>query len=254
MKKLLLLLSAFPAMVMASSVFDGSWTMRSDSVKVSSPIAFELNKGIYTCSTCNPPIVVKADGIDHTVTGQDYFDTVAVRIVSDSAIERVSKKAGKITSSSAVSVSADRKTLTARLADYQGAQPTKLTRTFRRTKPAPAGAHATSGSWMQTAITDVADSAIKYQFTADGLKMQWNGQSYDAKFDGQEYPIKNDPGNTTVSLERINSIAFEETDRRGGRVVEIIRSTLSADGKSMAIVDIDPVHHTTSTYVRVKQP
>jgi hypothetical protein len=253
--KMLFLLAAVPSMAMGASALDGSWMMRTDSVKVSgNPDTFRVNEGIYVCSSCNPPISVKADGIDHSVTGQDYFDTVAVRIVSDSTVERLNKMAGKIAGMNTLSVSADGRTLTDRVVIYQGAQPVKETLTYRRTAPKPVGSHAISGSWMQSSVGAVAGSAVqKYQSTADGLKMQRNGQSYDAKFDGHEYPIKNDPGNTTVSLERINSIAFEETDRRGGKVVEIIRSTLSADGKSMAIVDIDPVHHTTSTYLMVKQ-
>jgi hypothetical protein len=250
---LIFLLAAVPSVAMSSSDFDGSWMMRTSSVKVSgNPDTFQVSKGVYVCSSCNPPISVSADGIDHSVTGQDYFDSVAVRIVSDRAIERLNKMSGKIAGMNTLRVSADGKTLTNQVAIYQGTQPDKETLTYRRTAPGPAGSHAISGSWMQTSV--VGDSAVlKYQSTADGLKMQWNGQSYDAKFDGHEYPIKNDPGNTTVSLERINSIAFEETDRRAGKVVEIIRSTLSADGKSMAIVDIDPVNHTTSTYVMVKQ-
>jgi hypothetical protein len=251
---LLFLLAAVPSMAMGASAFDGSWMMRTHSVKVSgNPDTFRVNEGIYVCSSCNPPISVEADGIDHAVTAQDYFDTVAVRIVSDSAVERLNKKAGRLAGMNTLSVSSDGKTLTNHVAIFQGAQPVKETLTYRRTAPGPAGSHAISGSWMQTSV--VADAVVlKYQSTADGLKMQWNGRSYDAKFDGHEYPVKNDPGNTTVSLERINSIAFEETDRRGGKVVEITRSTLSADGKNMAIVDIDPVHHTTSTYVMVKQP
>jgi hypothetical protein len=257
MLKLRFLLAAVPSMAMASSAFDGSWMMRTGSVKVTgNPDTFQVNKGDYVCSSCNPPISLKADGTDQSVPGQDYFDTVAVRIVGDRAIERVNKKAGKIAASNSLRVSIDGKTLTEHLVIYQGSHPIKETLTYRRTAPGPAGSHAISGSWMQTSVGDVAGSVatLKYQSTPDGLRMQWNGQSYDAKFDGREYPIKNDPGNTTVSLERINSIAFEETDRRGGKVVEITRSTLSADGKSMSIVDIDPVHNTTSTYVMVKRP
>jgi hypothetical protein len=84
--------------------------------------------------------------------------------------------------------------------------------------------------------------------------MTWNGQSYDAKFDGKEYPTSNDPGNTMVSLKRIDANTIEETDRRGGKVTDIIRSTLSSDGKSVSVVDTDPVRGTTMTYTMAKQP
>jgi hypothetical protein len=95
---------------------------------------------------------------------------------------------------------------------------------------------------------------VKYESTADGLKMAWNGQSYDAKFDGKEYPIKNDPAETTVSLKRIDANTIQETDRRGGKVIDIIRMAASADGKTLSVEDADQVRNTKMTYTMMKQP
>jgi len=84
--------------------------------------------------------------------------------------------------------------------------------------------------------------------------MSWNGESYDAKFDGNEYPLAGDSGNTVVSLKRIGSDTIEEIDKRDGKVTDIIRSTVSGDGKTIHVVDNDPVHETRMSYLLDKQP
>lgn len=257
MKKLLMLLWIAPTMALAASPFDGTWKTKADSFQVSgTPNAYEISQGLYRCTSCVPPINIKADGTDQSVTGYDYYDTVAIRIVNNNSVERTSKKAGKIVGTTAATVSADRNTLTEEWVDYTGAQPAKGTTASKRRTAGPAGSHALSGTWQPDKFSDGSDSlvTVKYQSTADGLKMEWNGQSYDAKFDGKEYLTKNDPGNTMVSLKRIDANTIEETDRRNGKVTDIIRITVSADGKSLTVVDTDPVRKTKMTYTMVKQP
>jgi hypothetical protein len=146
--------------------------------------------------------------------------------------------------------------LTGKFVDYNGTQPFNGTFTEKRVGAAPAGAHATSGSWQTDKIVDMADvgRAVTYAMTADSFTMNWNGQSYDAKFDGKDYPVLGDPGKTVVSLKRIGSDTIEEIDKRAGKVTDIIRSTVSGDGKTIHVVDTDPVHETRTEYILDKQP
>jgi hypothetical protein len=257
MKKLLVLLWIVPTVALAASALDGTWKTKADSLQVSgSPDAYEISQGFYRCTSCVPPINVKADGTDQSVSGHDYYDTVAVRIVNNNSVEWTHKKGAKIVSTDALTVSADGKTLTEKWVAYTGAKPASGTSTSKRLTAGPAGSHALSGTWQQDRFSDASDSllTVKYQSTADGLKMEWNGQSYDAKFDGKEYPTKNDPGNTMVSLKRIDANTIEETDRRNGKVTDIIRITVSDDGRSLTVVDTDPVQNTKMTYTMIKQP
>jgi hypothetical protein len=257
MKRLLVLLWIAPTVALAASALDGTWKTKADSLQVSgTPNAYEISQGMYRCTSCVPQINIKADGTNQSVTGHDYYDTVTIRIVNNNSVERTSKKGDKIVWTNAAIVSADGKTLTENWVDYTGVQPAKGTTTSRRLTAGPAGSHALSGTWQQDSFSGGSDSlvTIKYQSTADGLKMEWNGQSYDAKFDGKEYLTKNDPGNTMVSLKRIDANTIEETDRRGGKVTDITRITVSADGKSLSVVDTDPVRNTKMTYTMTKQP
>jgi hypothetical protein len=257
MKKLLSLLCLAPSLALAGTAFDGTWKTKVDSVKISGPPdVYEISEGMYRCISCVPQILVKADGTDQQVSGHDYYDSIAIKIVSDRAIETTRKKASKTVATDAASVSADGKTLTEEWVDYVGAKPATETKGSKRVTAGTAGSHAISGTWQQDQFSAASDSlvTVKYESTADGLKMEWNGQTYDAKFDGKEYPTKNDPGNTMISLKRIDANTIEETDRRGGKVTDITRMVASADGKSLRVEDADQVHNTKMTYTMIKQP
>jgi hypothetical protein len=80
-----------------------------------------------------------------------------------------------------------------------------------------------------------------------------NGQSYVAKLDGTEAPYKGDPGTTSVSLKSMGKNTIEETDKREGKVISIVRMTVGADGKTMTVKVEDKLHGTKSQFTAAKQ-
>jgi hypothetical protein len=251
------LLLLMPAILFAQAPFDGTWKTRIDSFRASGkPDVFDITQGMYHCSSCVPEIKVKADGSDQAVTGHDYYDAVAVRVLSPTSFEVASKRAGKPINSVSYSVSDGGASLAVRFTDSSGAQPYTGSYTEKRVGSAPAGAHPASGSWQIDKVADLGDigRTISYAMSAESLKMTWNGKGYEAKFDGNEYLMAGDPGNTVVSLKRIGSDTIEEIDKRDGKVTDIIRSTVSGDGKTIHVVDNDPVHETRMSYILDKQP
>jgi len=257
MKVLFAVAALVPATVLAAGSFEGNWKMQADSLQVSGkPWVYELKDGVYTCGTCAPPYSVKADGNDHKVTGNGYFDSATARVVDAHSVDVEQKLSGKPSFTASLVVSADGKTLTAKFADMSGTQAMKWTEVFSRVSAGPAGSHAISGSWKVDKVPDMSDagSITTYKMTGDGLQMQWNGQSYDAKFDGKQYLTANDPGKTWVSLKRISNDTIEETDSRDGKVTDVIRTTVSADGKTLSVVDDDQAHGMTMQYRLIKQP
>ena len=256
MRILISALLLVPAAALASSAFDGTWKGRVDSFKVTGkPDVFVIAAGTYTCTSCIPEIKIKADGADHAVTGHDYYDTVAVKIVDATTVERTNKMAGKVTGTNTVTASADGATLTGKFTDYTGEKTGTFNYTEKRVAAAPAGAHATSGSWQQNKVSDANDAVtiVTYEMTSDHFSMHANGQSYDAKFDGKEYPITGDPGHTVVSLKRIDDHTVVETDRRQGKVTDEIRIAASKDGKTVEYTDKDVVRGQTTTFTLEKQ-
>ena len=245
-----------PAVAFAGSSLDGTWKSRLDSFQVTGkPDSFLLADGTYTCSSCDPELKVKADGMDHAVTGHAYYDTANVKVVNPTTIETTLKRAGKVVNKETDTVSADGKSFTGAFVGYDGTKEVTGTFTEKRVSAGPAGSHAISGGWMQDQLTAGNDAlrTVTYAMTTDGFKMNSNGQSYDAKFDGKEYPVTGDPGHTTVTLKRLSASAVEETDHRQGKVTDVIRIATAADGKTMKIEDKDVAHEQTVTFTLDKQ-
>ena len=245
-----------PGVALAGSAFDGTWKLRMDSAKTTGKAdQFQVLDGIYTCASCAPEIKVKADGSDQKVEGHDYYDTVAVTVVSPSSIHIVEKKGGKLALSFNYDVSTDGNTLTGKFQDYTGSQMGTGTFTETRRAPAPPGSHRASGSWQPGTLHEMNEAArtFAYQMTNDQFSMHWNGQSYNAKFDGKEYPVQNDPGNTVVKLKKLNDHTVQETDSRQGKVTDEIHLAAASDGKTIEVTDNDVIHHQITTFTLDKQ-
>jgi len=257
MKKLLALLVFVPSFLLAQSPFDGIWVSDVGAAQFSKkPHTYVLEKGMYTCSTCVPKISVKADGKDQAVSGSNYFNTVAIREVDANTIEEVYKKNGKTMYKDTVTVSADGKTLTDKFEDDSENTPVTGDEILSRISKGPAGSHAMSGSWRTEKVANMSSNGltVTLQSTPNGLKMSDNnGQSYDVKFDGKDYPIQGDPGQTMVSLKKVDANTLEETDKRNGKVVYTARITVSADGKKMTYAGHDKERDRDSTFVLNKQ-
>jgi hypothetical protein len=217
------------------------------------PLVLLLAGGEYTCSSCTPPYTVKADGAEHKVTGQAYFDTANVKVTGPNSAEIVLKKGSKEMVRFSDTVSADGKTLTSKVTNNYGAQTETDELMAKRMAAAPANSHPLSGAWLEQAHVGGNLSTVQYRMTADGLQMRGNGQSYDAKFDGKEYPIVGDPGKTTVSLKKIDDATVEETDHRQGKVVDEIRLVLAKDGNTITVIEKNSALGQTITYTLEKQ-
>jgi hypothetical protein len=252
--RLLLLTLLLPATALAGSGFDGTWKTNMESLKTTGkPIVLLLAGGEYSCSSCNPPYTVKADGAEHKVTGQAYFDIAKVKVTGPNSADIVLKQGSKELVRFIDTVSADGTILTSKVTNFAGVQTVTDELTATRVAAAPADSHPLSGSWVEQQHVGGDLRPVQYRMTAEGFQMRWNGQSYDAKFDGREYPFEGDPGKTTVSLKKIDDATVEETDLRQGKVVDQIRLELARDGSTITVIDKDIAHGQTVTYTLEKQ-
>jgi hypothetical protein len=246
-----------PAAALAASAFDGTWKARMDSVQVSGkPDVYVIASGTYSCETCSPPVEkVPADGAWHKISGHAYYDEIRVRVVDARTVEVSQRQQGKDVATATMQVAADGQSLNGKFTSYQGAQPATAAFREKRVAAGPAGAHALSGSWLQDQMSEGNDAlrTVDYAMTPDSFSMHANGQSYTAKFDGQQYPVSGDPGNTKVTLKKIDAHTVEETDYRGGKAVDEIRLAAAADGKTLQLTDKDLAHGQTVSMTLEKQ-
>jgi hypothetical protein len=228
-----------PMMAAAQSAFDGTWKIDTSKFDPSKkPDVYLLQNGMYECKTCIPPYKIKADGTDQPVSGHPYYDTVAIKVVSDHQIEETEKKDGKVVTTSTSTVSPDGNTLTLELSDssYTNGGP-PVTGKFEATRVAkgPVGSNAISGSWQRGKIEGLSDNAIVWTYKVSGDEITMTnrtGQTYTAKLNGADAPMKGDPGTTSVSVQMRGKDTLEETDKRDGKVIGVWKMTVTADGKT----------------------
>ena len=260
-----LLLAAPVCLLLASSAFaqqspfDGTWKIDMNKVTFpQKPDVFVLQNGMYSCKTCTPPYTIKADGTDQKVTGHPYFDTVAIKVVNDHEIQETDKKGGKTVATSETTVSPDGKTATFTFTDASntnGGAPVKGKGTSTQVAKGPAGSHAASGSWRVDKLESLSDNAIVWTYKVKGDELTMTnptGQTYTAKLNGPDAPMKGDPGVTSVSLKKMGN-TLEETDKRDGKVIGVLKLTVAADGKTAKASFTDTRQNRTTQFDAVKQ-
>ena len=248
-----------PILAAAQSPFDGTWKWQVDKVDWSKkPDVYLLQNGMYQCKTCVPPIDVKADGTDQAISGDPYSDTIAIKVINDHEIEITRKKGGKVVGTIKDVVSSDGNTMAFEFSDSSNTNGAPVTGKGEETRVAkgPAGSNAISGSWRMAKMENMSDNGVVWTFKVNGDELTMTsptGQSYTAKMDGTEAPMKGDPGITTVSVKKLGKDTIEETDKRDGKLVAVVKSTVTPDGKTMHIVYEDKQTGQTSRSVAVKQ-
>ena len=112
----------------SADAINGTWKADIASVKFDQkPDEYLLKDGQYSCKSCVPSYTVAADGAFHAVS-LPYADSIAVKVVDDHTIQRMSKKGDRQIGESKVTVSAD-----PTLADTAGQTPaTAALRTLMR--------------------------------------------------------------------------------------------------------------------------
>jgi hypothetical protein len=267
MKKILLIglpmVLLMPALVTAQSDFDGTWKIDlSKAVMPDTPEVFLLQNGSYQCKTCVPRISVKADGEEHSVTGNPYYDTISVKVLNDRSIERTEKQNGKTVATSRMTVSPDGNTATLEFTDSSNtnADPvtgkTIMNRVTKAKRP-PTGSHAISGSWRTSKMESDSDNALIFTFKTEGGSLTMTnptGQSYTTKLDGTDAPYKGDSRISSVSVMSLGKGTLVETDKHDGKEVKVTRLMVApGNTKTMEMIVTDSLRGVTTVLVANKQ-
>ncbi len=260
MKSVLLavLIATASTPTLAVSPFDGTWKIDVGTAQPpDKPNDFLLQNGSYSCHSCAAPFTVPADGAPHTISGDPYVDSVAIKVVDAHAIVETETKAGKTQWVYTMRVSADGQSMTTEMIDTSAGNGVPARGTFHqtRTKDAPAGAHLVSGMWRTTKYEGFSDSAIVFTLKTDGDSFSFSqptGQFWTAPLGGPAVSYKGDPGITTVSAARSGADTIVETDMRDGKVVSINMMT-THDGKTMALTFVDKLRGSTQNFTATRQ-
>jgi hypothetical protein len=219
----------------AATDINGTWKADIDSVQFDQkPDEMLLQNGTFSCKSCTPAYSVPADGAFHPVS-LPYADSDSVKLVDPHTVTETAKKGGKQVSVTTMTVSADGNTLNGKFTD-SSTPGTPGTGEFSETRvgAAPAGAHAISGQWKPTKLSNFNDAALTFTINVNGNTYHSSspdGTSFDATIGGGDVPIKGDIAGTTAAVSKGGDNAYKVTRKRGGKVVGETTFTLGADGK-----------------------
>jgi len=253
MKTFLSLLLLLPVATLAQSPFDGTWIIDSGTTQIpQKPAVYLLAKGKFL----REGVEINADGTDQKVPETGYWDTVSIRIVDDHTVETISKKAGTTMFTEVATVSPDGQTLTQVVKDTTEAQAVTIETISKRVEKGPSGSHVLSGSWQAFKVNKSKNgSTIRYKCTADGFSAETPlGEKFDAKFDGKFYPVEDDPAHTMVSLRLVSPNSVEQTAKRDGKIVGVLRLTVAPDGATIHGTYENKEDNTTTGFEMRKQP
>jgi len=258
MKKHLVLLLLSPAVSLAQSPFDGTWITDTNTMQLpQKPVVYLLSQGVLRwAGTEIKTKGIKTDGKDQKAPETGYWDTISVRILDDHAVEIIAKKAGKTMLTEVDTVSPDGRTLTQVVKDTTEAQAVTIETLSKRVDQGPAGSHVLSGSWRACKVSRSQNgSIIKYRCTADGFSAETPlGEKFDAKFDGKYYLVEDDPAHIMVSVNLLSPNTIEQTGKRDGKVVGVLRLTVASDGQTIHATYENKETDTTTSYEMRKQP
>lgn len=85
----------------------------------------------------------------------------------------------------------------------------------------------------QTLVVEAAGQGEKVTSEITAADGTTTVTTYTAAFDGSDYPLIGSLVADMVSLRRIDERTTERTDKKGGRVVQVITRVVSPDGKTM---------------------
>ena len=134
---------------------------------------------MYSCSSCDPKIMIKADGQDQNVTGSPYMDTLSVKETDPTTIGADRQERRKDVPHETLAVSADGKTLTEMHEGHPAAsrrQTVNWTGTYERVSEPEMGANMISGQWKVQNYTSASNNVLTFQYATagDGLKFKAN--------------------------------------------------------------------------------
>ena len=83
-----------------------------------------------------------------------------------------------------------------------------------------------------TVVIESDDTTYKIEATGTDADSKPTHVQYSAKFDGKDYPATGIGNADSVSVKRVDANTVETLQKKGGKVVMTITSTMSRDGKT----------------------
>src|SRR5919202_2039935 len=230
----------------AASPFDGVWV---DDLKTQMGRAgfdeYVVATGLYRCDSCSPRRSYPADGKMRSVPGDASVTSESVAVTGPATMvtRTISPQMSRETT---MTVAADGQSATYVSLDAWPGRAKRLRTTYvaKRVAPAPAGAHAGSGSWQGVSYLEVPEEYRSVELReAHGrfTRRNFRHGRYTATIGGPPAPVRGDGKDIYRATVRAPDPRTRvETILLGDKPLVVRTYALSADGKSMVTAARDP--------------
>lgn len=244
-----------PGLAMAASPLNGTWKTDPSSFTWSGkPVVYTATDKSFDCVSCVTPTRLPLGGPPQRYSGAPgVVDSLKATKIDAHTIRVTGLSKRVVFGVQTYQVAPDGKTMTLvtdRTTSVPGLPALHETVVFSRKAAGAPGSLPQAGTWVRTGLktTTAALLDATYRVTGSTIHMTSpGGQSYHATFGGPPVAVKNAPGGLTVSVRKVSDHEIVETEWRGGKVVDVTDTTVSADGKTAVIVDNDSRSGVTST-------
>ena len=257
----------------ADRPFDGTWVTEPEHTVFDPGLrapTFSLEAGQFRREDCRlGPIAVPVDGRLHEVKDQPLFDAMSVRVIDAGSVEITQRSDGRTVWKGLYRVSADGLTATLDYEDDLAARPvTGRVRYHREGGPPRAGQHRISGTWRPERLTALSPSGLALRIatqptaaqTAAGPDMnadfsisRSDGRSATGKINMHDYPLQGYLRGSSVAVGRLGPQTLQFNLYVDGQQVEQSRATVSEDGMTLILGQIDWICQAKTTYTLHKQ-
>jgi hypothetical protein len=258
----------------ADRPFDATWVTQPERTTFDAGMrapTFDLDRGVFRRSDCRlGAIEVPADGKEHEIKDQPLFDAMAVRVVDDKHVEIVEQNAAKKVWSGRYTLSADARALQLDYEDDRATQPVTGSLTYAREGDVLKGPHLLSGIWRPTKLTSLSASgqtltiltrsqnATQPVAAGPDPNMSFHlvagdGRSADGRLDAHPYPLNGSQPGSSVVLSRLWANTLQINRSVNGELVEMSRATVSDDGQTMTLAQVDWVCQAKTIYTLQKK-
>jgi hypothetical protein len=247
-----------PLTCWADTPFAGTWGVQPPLTTFSlRPLGLLIDRGMYKRTSCVPDPEVPTDGRDHAIAGDPLAESMSVRVLNGSRVDVVEKISGKLVWKGHYTVSNDHKSMTLEYEDHRASNAVTGTVQFAREGDVLANAHLLSGTWKAEKLLELSATGL-YMTIRDaenGLTMSaGDGRRYDIKFDRQDYPLIGYLDGATVQVGRRAPQALQVNRKQHGAYVEMSLGTVSDDGQTMLLGQVDWQCQSRITWTLRKQP
>jgi hypothetical protein len=241
----LFLRSLFLAGLLAVSLFAedpfiGKWKLNLAKSKLAGQtIEIQEVSGGYKFKEDEHSDVIFADGLDHPT---HFGETMAITQKKPDTWAITYKKSARVLMNTVWKVSRDGQTLTY---TATGTRPNGQQFSNELLAKRTSGASGLAGTWETVTVTLSSPREIYIEkYDTDGYFITFPGrkQTVKMKFDGKDYQEEGPTvvEGSTSSGRRINDRTTETTEKIKGKLIEVAKATISADGLTQTIVVTEP--------------